>query len=70
MYGDLLAFHAGSGGGGISVRFSGDTDAFSSDPSVEAAGSMPMVRSVLASLSSTSLSACDTMAGLGPAFFL
>ena len=39
MYGDLLAdLRAGTGGGGMSVRFSGDTDAFSSEPSVELAG--------------------------------
>jgi hypothetical protein len=52
----------------MSVKFSGDTEAFSSDPSVDVAG---MGRNdgsgFWAILSSTSLSTWDTMAGLGPA---
>jgi hypothetical protein len=72
MYGDLLIERlVGIGGGGISERFSGETDAFSSDPSVEAAGKGSSPCSLACRfLSSTSLSTCDTMAGLGPVFRL
>jgi hypothetical protein len=68
MYGDLLMDRlVGTGGGGISVRFSGDTEAFSSDISAELTGS-GSIGSILFSWlrSSTSLRTCDTMAGLGP----
>jgi hypothetical protein len=53
----------------MSVKFSGDTEAFSSEPSVEVAGignnegSEPWMF-----LSSTSFNTWDTIAGLGPAF--
>lgn len=69
MYGDLLALHVGTGGGGMSVKFSGDTEA-SSEPSVDAAGNGSMLESpcCLEVLSSTSLRTCDTIAGLGPGF--
>lgn len=48
--------------------FSGDTEAFSSDPSVEAAGRGRNCASAASfSISSTWLRTCETMAGLGPA---
>lgn len=59
----------GTGGGGMSVRFSGDTDAFSSEPSVEAEGTTIGNGSAAAmDCSWTSLKTCDTMAGLGAVF--
>jgi hypothetical protein len=69
MYGDLLVdLRAGTGGGGMSVRFSGETDANSSDVSADVAGigSIVLSGSPLAR-SSTSLRTWDTIAGLGPA---
>jgi hypothetical protein len=66
MYGDLLVdLLLGIGGGGISESASGDTDEFSSaEVSVEVAD---MGRNELL-FSSTSLSTCETIAGLGPTF--
>lgn len=65
----LVDLRFGTGGGGISVRFSGDTEAFSSDPSVDVAGSGSKPWSADRIFrSSTSLRTCDTMAGLGPVF--
>jgi hypothetical protein len=70
MYGDLLVdLRAGTGGGGMSVKFSGETDASSSDVSTDVAeiGSIVLSERPLAR-SSTSLRTWDTIAGLGPAF--
>lgn len=66
IYGDLLVdLLLGIGGGGISERASGDTDEFSSaEVSVEVAG----IGRKAPLFSSTSLSTCETMAGLGPVF--
>ena len=54
----------------MSFRFSGDTDAFSSDPS-ECAGRGSMAGSAIGVFpSSNSVSTWETIAGLGPTLFL